>query len=148
MNKENYLGMIEKLNLLINNKLLEKEELLAISTRTTAVYDGMPHAKGVSDKVGNGVIRMLEKEEEIACAIDLFYGVKMEIIGQLQKLDKEEYEVLYKLYVQGKSLAEVADEKERHVDTIKNIRKRGIKNLVVLESEKLHRACGMLFQAA
>ncbi len=145
MNNEEYLSMIEKLNLLINNKMMEREELFTIATKTTQENDGMPHATGTSDKVGNGSVKLLEKEAEIDRVIDLFYDLKQEIIGQIQKLPAEEYDVLHKSFVQGISLADIATEKNKHTDTIKKIRRSGIRNVRILESKNLKEARKMLF---
>jgi DNA-directed RNA polymerase specialized sigma24 family protein len=148
MKNEEYLGMIEKLNLLINNKILEKEELFTIATKTTQENDGMPHATGTSDKVGNGTVKLLEKEAEIDRVIDLFYDLKQEIIGQIQKLPAAEYDVLHKSFVQGISLADIATEKNKHIDTIKKVYRSGIKNVRILETRNLKEARKMLFDAA
>ena len=148
MSNEEYLGMIEKLNLLINNKILEKEELFTIATKTTQDNDGMPHATGTSDKVGNGTVKLLEKEAEIDRVIDLFYDLKTEIIGQIQKLSADEYDVLYKSFAQGMSLGDIATEKNKHIDTIKKIRRSGIRNVRILETTNLQEARKMLFDVA
>lgn len=145
MSNEEYLGMIEKLNLLINNKILEKEELFTIATKTTQENDGMPHATGTSDKVGNGSVKLLEKEAEIDRVIDLFYDLKTEIIGQIQKLPADEYDVLYKSFAQCMSLVDIATEKNKHIDTIKKIRRSGIRNVRILETKNLKEARKMLF---
>ena len=144
MNNEEYLGMIEKLNLLISNKILEKEELFTIVTKTTQENDGMPHTSGTSDKVGNGVMKLMEKEAEIDRAIDLFYELKEEIIGQMQKLPADEYDVLHKSFVQGMPLGHIAKAKGKHVDTIKGIRRRGIRNIQILWSDNLREAMKIL----
>ena len=148
MSNEEYLGMIEKLNLLINNKILEKEELFTITTKTTQANDGMPHATGTSDKVGNGAVKLVQKAREIDETIDLFYDLKQEIIGQMQKLYVEEYDVLYKSYVLRISLEDIAADKGKHIHTIKGIRRSGIKNIRVLESETFKKAQKLLCNAA
>ncbi len=145
MSNEEYLGMIEKLNLLIGNKILEKEELFTIATKTTQDNDGMPHATGTSDKVGNSTVKIVEKEAEIDRVIDLFYDLKQEIIGQIQKLPAEEYDVLHKSFVQGIALSTIAEEKNKHVDTIKSVRRKGIANVRILNSQNLREAQKMLF---
>lgn len=145
MTNEEYLGMIEKLNLLINNKILEKEELFTIATKTTQDNDGMPHATGTSDKVGNGTVKLLEKEAEIDRVIDLFFDLKTEIIGQIQKLPADEYDVLHKSFVQGISLVDIADEKGKSLTLIKKIRRTGICNIQILRSDNFRKAEKLLF---
>jgi DNA-directed RNA polymerase specialized sigma24 family protein len=105
----------------------------------------MPHASGTSDKVGNGTVKLLEKEAEIDRVIDLFYDLKTEIIGQIQKLPADEYDVIYKSFVQGMSLIDIATEKNKHIDTIKKIRRSGIRNVRILETRNLKEAQKMLF---
>jgi DNA-directed RNA polymerase specialized sigma24 family protein len=144
MSNEDYLGMIEKLNLLINNKILEKEELFAITTKTTQANDGMPHATGTSDKVGNGAVKLLEKETEINRTIDVFADLRDEIIQQIQLLPPDEYDVLHKSFVQGMSLSMIAKTKGKALNTIKAIRRNGISNVQINYSENLETAKKLL----
>ena len=144
MSNEEYLGMIEKLNLLISNKILEKEELYTITTKTTQANDGMPHATGTSDKVGNGAVKLVQKAQEIDATIDLFYDLKQEIIEQMQKLPADEYDVLYKSFVQGMSLSVIAKIKGKAVNTIKKTRRAGIRNVQIKRSETFETAKKML----
>jgi len=145
MSNEEYLGMIEKLNLLITNKIMEKEELFTITTKTTQANDGMPHASSISDKVGNGAVKLVQKAQEIDATIDLFYDLKQEIIGQMQKLQVDEYDILYKSFVLGVPLSDIAEEKNKHIDTIKNARRSGVKNIRILESDNFKKAQKLLF---
>ena len=146
MSKEDYLGMIEKLNLLIANKILEKEELFTITTKITQANDGMPHASGTSDKVGNGAVKLLEKEAEINRTIDVFVDLKDEIIRQIQKLPTAEYNILYQSFVQGVALGSIADGMGMSLSQVKRARRNGINNIQILWSENLERAKKMLFQ--
>lgn len=146
MSNEEYLGMIEKLNLLITNKILEKEELFTITTKTTQANDGMPHASAISDKVGNGAVKLVQKAQEIDAAIDLFYDLKQEIIGQMQKLPVDEYNILYQSFVQLVSLGDIADDLGMSTAQVKRARRNGITNLHILQSDNLRRAEKMLFQ--
>lgn len=146
MTNEEYLGMIEKLNLLITNKILEKEELFTITTKTTQANDGMPHASAISDKVGNGAVKLVQKAQEIDAAIDLFYDLKQEIIGQMQKLPVDEYNILYQSFVQSVSLGDIADDLGMSTAQVKRARRNGIADLRILQSDNLRRAEKMLFQ--
>lgn len=147
MKNEEYLEIIEKLNLLISNKILEKEELYTIVTKTTQENDGMPHASGTSDKVGNGTVKLITKAQEIDDTIDLFYDLKQEIIGQMQKLPVDEYNILYQSFVQGETLGNIADDMEMSLAQVKRARRSGIANIRILWSDNLMRAKEMLFQS-
>lgn len=146
MSNEEYLDMIEKLNLLINNKILEKEELFTITTKTTQANDGMPHATGTSDKVGNGAVKLVQKAQEIDATIDLFFDLKQEIIGQMQKLPADEYNILYQSFVLCVALGTIADDLGMSMSQVKRARKKGIADIQILWSDNLRNAEKMLFQ--
>ena len=146
MNNEEYLGMIEKLNLLINNKILEKEELFTITTKTTQANDGMPHASSISDKVGNGAVKLVQMAHDIDATIDLFCDLKQEIIGQMQKLPADEYNILYQSFVQGVALGCISDDLGMSLSQVKRARRNGIANIKILRSSNLDKAEKMLFQ--
>ena len=146
MSNEEYLGMIEKLNLLINNKILEKEELFTITTKTTQANDGMPHATGTSDKVGNGAVKLVQKAHEIDEMIDLFCDLKQEIIGQIQKLPVGEYNILYQSFVLRAALGTIADDLGMSLTQVKRERRNGINNLQILWTDNLRKAEKLFFQ--
>ena len=145
MKTETYLELIKKLNILIGNKVLEKQELFTLATKTTQNNDGMPHAPGVSDKVGNLNTKLLMKECEIDHVIDVYIDLKHEIVEQIEKLPADEYEVLYKYYVIGEGLFEIADSRNQSVDWIKKLKWRGISHVKVIQSEVYKEACTLLF---
>lgn len=131
--------------MLINNKELEKQELFTLATKTTQENDGMPHAPGVSDKVGNLSAKILMKEQEIDHVIDTYVDLKDEIISQIEKLPADEYEVLYKFYVLDEGLFDIADSREQSVDWIKKLKWRGISHIKVIKSAVYIEACTLLF---
>ena len=139
MTKEFYLGLVQKLDMMIENKIEELGVLRALGEKTTQENNGMPHAIGISDKVGNNTVKIVMKQQEIDETINLFVDLKDEIIKQLQKLHKDEYDVLYKAYVQGMHIFDIADSRNQSDTWIKILKKRGIKNLVILESDTFER---------
>lgn len=145
MKVETYLSLIKKLNWLINNKQLEKEELFTLATKTTQVNDDMPHAPGVSDKVGNLCVKMQLKEQEIVHAIDTYVDLKYEIICQIETLPHDEYQVIHGYYVSNMKLSEIAAGMGGYsVDWIKDLKNRGISRIRVIESEAFKEACKLL----
>ena len=144
MKTEDYLSMVGKLNMLVNNKLEEKEELFTLATKTTQEISDMPHASGVSDKVGNLAVKLASKEEDIDHAIDVYIDLKHEIISQIEKLPKDEYDVLYRRYVVGQGLFDVAEKRDQSVSWIQKLTWRGLKKIKVIESDVYREACKML----
>lgn len=145
MKAEIYLSLIRKLDVLISNEQLELENILTLATKTTQDNDGMPHAPGTSDKVGNLSVKLLMKEQEINHMIDVFVDLKEEIKAQIRTLPTDECDVLYKYYVLNQKLFDIADEREQSVDWIKKLKWRGISKIKVLQSEAYKSACALLF---
>ena len=144
MTKEQYLELIRKLNTLINNELLEKENIATLATKTTQVIDDMPHAPGVSDKVGNLSVKLLLKQQEINHIIDIYVDLKDEIISQIRVLPTDECDVLYKYYVLGQGLFDIAEERDQSIDWIKKLKWKGISKIRVMESAAYKSACEVL----
>lgn len=144
MKTETYLDLVRRLNVLIDNEQLEKENLFTIATKTTQDDDGMPHAPGVSDKVGNISVKILMKEQEIDHMIDTFVDLREEIKAQIRTLPTDECDVLYKYYVLNWTLAKISDERIQSIDWIKKLKWRGISKIKVLQSEAFKEACKLL----
>ena len=145
MTSEKYLRMIRKLDILINNELLEKENIFTLSTKTVQELSDMPHASGVSDKVGNLSVKLMMKGQEIDHIIDVFVDLKSEIIEQIRKLPEDEYDVLYKYYVLNRRLFDIADDRCQSIDWIKKLKWRGISKVQVIKSAAYMEACAILF---
>ena len=135
--KEFYLELIEKLNLMIENELEELDKLNALAAKVTQENDGMPHASGTSDKVGNVSVKIVMKKQEIDEMIDLFVDLKEEIKGQIRKLHKDEYDVLFKYYVLQMGIFDIADARKKSDRWVKDRKKEGIEHIEILESDTL-----------
>lgn len=135
MTTDRYLRLIKKLDLLIRDTEGEKEVLRTLAEKVTQENDGMPHATGTSDKVGNIAVKLVMKDQELDDLIDLFVELRSEIVDQLRKLPTNEYKVLYDFYVAGKRLFDIADEQDCSVDWIKKLKWRGLSKVKVIESE-------------
>ena len=145
MKTETYLELIKKLDILITDEQAEKENIVTLATKVTQTNDGMPHAPGISDKVGNMSVKLMMKEQEIDHIIDVFVDLKSEIIAQIRKLPTDECDVLYRYYVLDQGLFDIADEKNYSVSWIKTLKFRGMNKIEVLESEAFKAACSLLF---
>lgn len=101
MTAKEYLQQIKKLETLIKNKGVEvkKAEKLGINTAV----------------IKNEIERLVED--------------RARRIENIQKLTEAEYDVLHKVYVQGKTLYEVADERGISYSMAATIHGRALKNL-------------------
>ena len=145
MKTETYLELIRKLDMLINNELLEKERLFTLATKTVQELSDMPHATGTSDKVGNAAVKLSMMQQKINHTVDVFVDLKTEIISQIRILPADECDVLYKYYVLGQGLFDIAEERGQSVDWIKKLKWRGISKIKVIQSEAYNQACALLF---
>lgn len=147
MTNEEYLELIEKLDLHISNELEELDKLDALAEKTTQENDGMPHAPGTSDKVGNISVKIVMKQQEINETIDLFIDLREEIINQIKKLHTDEYDVLYKYYVLNMSLFKIADKRNKSDTWVKDKKKSGIKHIKINETDTLKKVLKILSQS-
>lgn len=122
-----YLNQVKKIELLIQNKLAEREYWRGVALNTTAEMGG-ERVQSSSDpqKMASAVCRYVDIEREIDGVIDRLYETKTEVLGCLEQLDADEYDVLYKRYIQFMSVLEVADVCGKSKSWVLLMQKRGI----------------------
>ena len=106
-----YLGQVRKLDLLVKNKMIERQMWRDIATGISPNMSGdRVQSSSSQQKMADAVNRMVDLGREIDLAIDALVDKKREIIAVIEQLDATEYDVLHKIYVQGKDLQTVADD--------------------------------------
>lgn len=117
MKAKEYLKNIEKIDRLIEEKLLQKEDLR--NMKITASIDGMPRGGNCpGDKVGGIVEKISELDEEIDKKVDELIAMKLEATRLINKLDVQENLLLDMRYIGKKGWKVIADEfgyEERNV---------------------------------
>ena len=148
MNAYDYLLQVKNADSMIEAKMAEERELWALATSVTQANDGMPHAPGVSDKIGNIVPKILEARERTNEQIDRYIAIREDVIQHIEMLPPKQRSVLHWLYVKKRehrkknqswyyTWREVAENLGCTEQNISNIRKRAVKNLQkILDSEK------------
>ncbi|MCF0105435.1 MAG: hypothetical protein HUJ53_01595, partial [Holdemanella sp.] len=103
MKAEQYISQVAKLDKLIANKMIEKEQWHAIATSTTAsLSDGdRVQSSGNPQKMAEAVHKMIEIQDEIDEAIEKYIAIKHDVIKTIEKLPVIEYDIIHKLYIQG-----------------------------------------------
>jgi DNA-directed RNA polymerase specialized sigma24 family protein len=110
MEATEYLRQLHKLDKLITNKLIEKEQWRTIAFGTTARSDGeRVQASGSQQKMADAVVRCIEIEEEINEYIDKLIDKRQEIISVIDKLPPVEYDFIHKVYVQFYTLRQAGE---------------------------------------
>lgn len=115
---------------MIENKIAEMEHWKAVAAGTTAYSDGdRVQSTSNKEKMADAVVRYLDMEAEVNAEIDRLIDTKQEVISTIEQLKADEYDVLHKIYVQGKSFQEVAIDKGKSYSWVTSKHGRGLANL-------------------
>lgn len=148
MNAYEFLEQVKIADHNIEIKRAEERELWTLATSVTQVNDGMPHATGVSDKVGNIIHKIIKAQERTNAQIDRYIDIRADVIRHIEMLPPKQYRVLHWLYVRKRdhreknqswyyTWREVAENIGCSEQTLSNNRKRAVKNLQkILDSER------------
>lgn len=113
MKAKEYLQQVQKLDVMINQKIAEKSELRKFDGVLGIDYSGN---KVQSSPKGDApftksVERIIDLEKEIDDMIDQYVNFKDQIINEIQSLSNVTYiEILYKRYIKYKRLEVIAVE--------------------------------------
>ena len=130
MTAKEYLEQIKKLDTLINNKLAESKQWLDLALNITSKTDGeRVQSSGDKQTMANAIEKCVDIEREVNAFIDEYISKKKEIIKTIERLPEAEYDVLHKIYVQYKTLYEVADERDIAYSWATSIHGRALKSL-------------------
>lgn len=118
-----YLSQVYNLNCRIENKKSERDQLreLAMSVSSFSNRERV-QTSGSQDKMGDTVAKILDLETEITASIVEYLGKKEEVIRTIESVENTNmYNLLYKRYVDGKTLTTIADEMGFSEDYIKHL---------------------------
>lgn len=106
---QKYLEQVEKLDSIIKNKLIEKQQWKDIAMGITANMDGeRVQSSGGKSKMAEAVIKCVDIESEIDGLIDQLVDTKKDVIQTIEQLySPTEYNVLHMRYIQYKTLEEI-----------------------------------------
>ena len=114
MKAKEFLKQLKKLDRMIENKLIEKQQWKSIAEGTTANSEGeRVQSSGSQQKMADAVNRYVDIEKEIDRFIDRLIDTKKDVISVIEQLDATEYDFLHKVYVQYLTLDDVADMYEK-----------------------------------
>lgn len=100
MKAKDFLLQIKKLDKLIENKLIEKEQWKAIAKGITVKADGeRVQSSGSKQKMADAVGKYVDIDAEIDRYIDELVDKKNDIISVIEQLPVHEYDLLHKMYV-------------------------------------------------
>lgn len=120
MRAKEFLQQLVKLDMMIENKLIEREQWKSIAMGSTSgggadvIINGVAHkmdkvqSAGNPQKMADAVAKYVDLEVEIDTVIDELVETKKDVIATIEMLAPIEYDLLHKVYVQRMELDEVA----------------------------------------
>lgn len=108
MNAKDFLKQLQKINVIITNKLIEKEQWLDIAAGTTQQIRERVQSSGSKQTMADAVINYVTVEEKIDACIKEQMAAKQDILNVIEQLNAIEYDILHKVYVQNITLCDVA----------------------------------------
>ena len=111
-----FLQQLKKLDKMIENKLIEREQWNSIALGTTSHSDGeRVQSSGSQQKMADAIGRYIDIESEIDRCIDKLIATKQDVINVIEQLNTTEYDLLHVVYVQYLTLEDFAEQYDADV---------------------------------
>ena len=109
-----FLQQVGKYDVIIHNKLIEYQQWKALAESTTSVLTpDKVQTSGSKQKMSEAVERYIDIQNEINDCIEKLYDAKQDVLSKIEQLEPIDYDVLHKIYIQFKTLKDVADEYDK-----------------------------------
>ena len=137
MKVKDYLGQLEKLDALIDNKLAEKDFWWskAINTTPTLSADKVQSSSN-QQKMMEAADRHMALEAEIDAYVDKLIDTKKEIIKTIELLNATEYDLLHKVYIQKWEFKDYAVHKKKSYSWVTTVHGRALQHLQKILNER------------
>lgn len=137
MKAKDFLGQLKKLDTMIANKLIEKEQWRVIASGSTAQTGGeRVQSSGNLHKMEDAICRYIDMEAEINECIDRLIDAKREVLRVIEQLNATEYDVLHKIYVQYLIFDDVAAAYDKTYSWATTVHGRALKNVQRILDER------------
>ena len=135
---KDFLMQLEKLDKMIANKLIEREQWKSIALGTASHSDGeRVQSSGSQQKMADAIGRYIDIESEIDRCIDKLIATKQDVISVIEQLDTTEYDLLHVVYVQYLTLEDFAEQNKRSYRWAAGVHGRALANVLkILEERK------------
>lgn len=137
MRAKEYLKEIARIEKMIENKKEDMERWRDIALNITGNYSGeRVQGSGNQQKMATAVINRVDLQREIEGHIVSLYRKRQEIIGVLEQLPLQDYDLLYKIYVNGETLNDMAGERGCSYSNITTLHGMALKKVQRLIDKK------------
>lgn len=123
MEAKKYLEQYEKIDTMIVNKTIEAEKWDALAQSITApIGDERVQSSGSQQKMADAINKSIDMKSEIEALV----RKKKEITNTIEQIPMLEYDILHRVYIQGKTLKEVQAEMKRQYTWITTVHGRAL----------------------
>ena len=137
MEAKTFLSQIQKIDVMIQNKLYEIQMLKHKAFDISASAEEVKVQKsGNHSKMECIVVSYIDMENEFAAKIKMLQEQKNKIIDVIEQLPVLEYDFLHKVYVSGMSIYEVAEKYDRTYSWATTIHARALKMVQKILDER------------
>ena len=125
-----YLEQVEKLDALIENKLIERRQWKDLALKITANMDGeRVQSSGSKSRMADAVDKCIDAEETVALTVDKLMQQKQEVLNAIESLSPYDYKLLHKRYIQHIELKDIAEQWNKDYTTITTAHGRALVRL-------------------
>lgn len=130
MNAKEYLQQLQKADLIINQKIQEKTDLLAKLSSIRGINYSKERVQVSFQREAPytaSISKIVDLENEIECLICDYANLKHKIISEIQELSNRKYmDILYKRYIEDKSLEQISIEMNYSYDYIRHTHRHAL----------------------
>ena len=128
---QTYLERVEKIDTILENKLIEQRRWRDIAMSISANMDGEKvQSSGSKSKMADAIIKCVAMEDDIAEYVDKLIAEKVKAVQLLESLySPTEYKILHMRYIQYMKLSDIAKKLNMEYSNVKTIHFRGLKNV-------------------
>jgi anaerobic ribonucleoside-triphosphate reductase len=127
-----YLERVEKIDVLVENKLIERRQWKDLALSITANMDGerVKSSSTTTSKMEDAVIKCLMVEEEIAAEVENLIAEKKKIVRTIESLySPMEYRVLHMRYIQYIDFDSIAEKLKKDYSWVTTTHGRAVKHV-------------------
>lgn len=123
MTAKQYLSQIEILDRRIQNKLSEEYQLRSLATNVSVSNNSeRVQTSGSGDRIGNIVAKIVDVQSETEKLVDEYLKQRSDIIQTIEDIEALNcYELLFKKYVEYKTLNDISEEMGYSLQHIKRL---------------------------
>lgn len=122
-----FLKQVEKLDCMITNKLAERDQWKSIALGTSVQLSEKVQTSGSQQKMADAINKYIDIESEINECVDNLIAKKKEVIGVIEQLPVDLYDILHKIYVQYYTFYDVADKKDISYSNVTTLHGKALK---------------------